>query len=256
MLHDLLAVGANLSDHPGINYTWRMNVPTMIDRLRPRWGKAPVGAQWLLTGGGPLGASINHGGGFFRIDPGCARPDMPLDFRAFSTLIPRAGERPVPSPDPFPGLSIGLSKARPTSTGRITLASPDPLAPPRIAMRASATEANVAEMLAAVKWLRRIAAQPPFAALAAEELRPGPALQSDADLILDLRRRSGPVYHPSCTCRMGPDPATSVVDADLRVHGVAGLRVCDASVFPNLIAGNTHAPAILVGWLGADRILA
>lgn len=255
VLRDLPAVGANLSDHQGINYTWRMTVPTMNDRLRPWWGKALVGAQWLLTGGGPLGASINHGGGFFRTDPGRARPNMQLYFQAFSTLIPREGERPVLNPDPFPGLSIGLSNARPTSTGRIGLASPDPLAPPRIAMRAYATEADVAEMLAAVKWLRRIAAQPPFAALVAEELRPGPALQSDADLILDFRRRSGTVYHPSCTCRMGPDPATSVVDAELRVHGVAGLRVCDASVFPNLIAGNTNAPAILVGWLGADRML-
>jgi len=256
VLRDLPAVGANLSDHQGINYTWRMTVPTLNDRLRPWWGKALAGAQWLLTGGGPIGASINHGGGFFRTDPGRVRPNMQLYFQAFSTLIPRDGERPVLSPDPFPGLSIGLSNCRPTSTGRIELARPDPLAAPRIAMRAFATSEDVAEMLAAVKWLRRIAAQPPFAPLVAEELRPGPALAGDDDLILDFRRRSGTVYHPSCTCRMGPDPATSVVDARLRVHGVPGLRVCDASVFPNLIAGNTNAPAILVGWLGAGRMLA
>jgi len=256
VLRDLPAVGAHLSDHQGINYTWRMRVPTLNDRLRPWWGKALAGAQWLLTGGGPLGASINHGGGFFRTDPGRARPNMQLYFQAFSTLIPRAGERPVLNPDPFPGLSIGLSNCRPTSTGRIGLASPDPLAAPRIAMHAFATPEDLSEMLAAVKWLRRIAATPPFAALVAEELRPGPDIRSDADLTLDFRRRSGTVYHPSGTCRMGPDPAASVVDADLRVHGVPGLRVCDASVFPNLIAGNTNAPAILVGWLGGARMLA
>jgi choline dehydrogenase len=256
VLRDLPAVGANLSDHQGINYTWRMRVPTLNDRLRPWWGKALAGAQWLLTGSGPLGASINHGGGFFRTDPGRARPNMQLYFQAFSTLIPREGERPVLSPDPFPGLSIGLSNCRPTSTGQIHLASPDPLAAPRIAMRAYATNADVVEMLAAVKWLRRIAASAPFAALVDQELRPGPEIQSDDDLIADFRLRSGTVYHPSCTCRMGPDPASSVVDADLRVHGVPGLRVCDASVFPNLIAGNTNAPAILVGWLGAERMLA
>jgi len=256
VLRDLPAVGANLSDHQGLNYTWRMTVPTLNSRLRPWWGKALAGAQWLLTGAGPLGASVNHGGGFFRTDPSRDRPNMQLYFQAFSTLVPREGERPVLSPDPFPGLSIGLSNCRPTSTGRIELASPDPLAAPRIAMRAYATEADVTEMLAAVKWLRRIAAMPPFAPLVAEELRPGPDLQGDDALILDMRRRSGTVYHPSCTCRMGPDPATSVVDADLRVHGVPGLRVCDASVFPNLIAGNTNAPAILVGWLGAERMLA
>jgi choline dehydrogenase len=252
---DLGAVGANLSDHQGLNYTWRMRVPTMNDRLRPWWGKALAGAQWLATGGGPLGASINHGGGFFRTDPGRARPNMQLYFQAFSTLIPRDGERPVLTPDPFPGLSIGLSNCRPTSTGRIALASPDPMAAPRIEMRAFATEADVDEMLAAVKWLRRIAGAAPFAALVAEELRPGPAVASDEDLILDFRRRSGTVYHPSGTCRMGRGHEGSVVGPDLRVHGVGGLRVCDASVFPNLIAGNTNAPAMLVGWLGADRML-
>jgi choline dehydrogenase len=180
---------------------------------------------------------------------------MQLYFQAFSTLIPRDGERPVLNPDPFPGLSIGLSNGRPRSLGRIALASPDPLIAPRIAMRAFDHPDDVAEMLAAVKWLRRIAATEPFASLVAEELRPGPEVQGDNALIADLRRRSGTVFHPSGTCRMGPDPATSVVDANLRVHGVPGLRIADASVFPNLITGNTNAPAILVGWLGAGRML-
>ena len=112
------------------------------------------------------------------------------------------------------------------------------------------------EMLLAVKFLRKIAAQEPISSLIAEELRPGPAVQEDEDLIADFRARSGTVYHPSCTARMGPDPASSVVDSDLRVHGVSGLRVCDASVFPTLIGGNTNAPSILVGWMGAERILA
>lgn len=253
---DLPAVGANLSDHQGINYTWRMRVPTLNNLLRPWWGKALAGARWLVTGGGPLASSVNHGGGFFRTDPGRTRPNMQLYFQAFSALLPRNGRRQITRPDAFPGLSIGLSNCRPASTGRIALASPDPRAAPRIAMRAYATEADLAEMLAAVKWLRRIAAAAPFAPLVAEELRPGPAVQSDEALILDLRRRSGTVYHPTGTCRMGRDPAGSVVGPDLRVHGVGGLRVCDASVFPNLIAGNTNAPAMLVGWLGADRMLA
>ena len=91
--------------------------------------------------------------------------------------------------------------------------------------------------------------------LIAEELRPGPLVQSDEDLIADFRARSGTVYHPSCTARMGPDPANSVVNPDLKVHGIEGLRVCDASVFPTLIGGNTNAPSILMGWMGAERIL-
>ncbi len=248
-------VGRHLNDHQGINYTWRMKVPTYNDILRPWWGKLRVGLQYLLSGTGPLSKSINHGGGFFRTSPDLPRPNMQLYFQAFSTLIPREGERPLLTPDPFSGLSIGLSNCRPTSRGAITLKSADPFAHPRIVANAFSTDHDVAEMLLAVKFLRQIAAQEPIRSLIAEELRPGPQVQGDEALIADFRARSGTVYHPSCTARMGPSPETSVVDPDLRVHGVTGLRVCDASVFPTLIGGNTNAPSILVGWMGAERIL-
>ncbi len=249
-------VGSHLNDHQGINYTWRMKVPTYNDILRPWWGKAFVGLQYVLTGGGPLAKSINHGGGFFRTRPDMTRPNMQLYFQAFSTLIPRNGERPLLTPDPFSGLSIGLSNCRPTSRGQIILRNADPLAHPVITANAFSTDNDVTEMLAAVKYLRHIAAQPAFAPLVAEELRPGPEVQTDEALIADFRARSGTVYHPSCTARMGSDPATSVVDAGCRVHEVQGLRVIDAAAFPNLIAGNTNAPAILMGWKGAERVLA
>lgn len=249
-------VGAHLSDHQGINYTFEMRVPTYNAILRPWWGKALVGAQYLLTGGGPLAKSINHGGGFFRTNPGLSRPNMQLYFQAFSTLLPKVGERPLLTPDPFNGLSIGLSNCRPTSRGAISLASPDPLAHPKIVANVFSTDEDVAEMLAAVRFLRRIAAQQPLADLIKAELRPGPEITSDEDLIADFRARSGTVYHPSCTARMGDDAATSVVDARLRVHGMTGLRVIDAAAFPNLIAGNTNAPAMMIGWRGAELILA
>lgn len=248
-------VGAHLSDHQGINYTWRMTVPTYNDELRPWWGKAIAGARYLLGGRGPLAKSVNHAGGFFRTDPGLTRPNMQLYMQAFSTLIPREGERPLLTPDPFSGFSLGLSNCRPTSRGVISLRNPDPLAAPVIRANAFATDHDVAEMLAAVKFLRRLAAQPAFAGLMAEELRPGPDVQDDAALTLDFRRRSGTVYHASCTCRMGADAGSSVTDPRLRVHGVDGLRVIDAAAFPNLIAGNTNAPAILLGWRGADMVL-
>jgi choline dehydrogenase len=248
-------VGDHLNDHQGINYTWRMKVPTYNDILRPWWGKMLVGMQYFLTGAGPLAKSINHGGGFFRTRPDLDRPNMQLYFQAFSTLILRNGERPLLTPDPFSGLSIGLSNCRPTSRGDIRLRSTDPFEHPVIRANAFSTDNDVEEMLAAVKYLRTIAAQPAFAPLVAEELRPGPAVQSDADLIDDIRSRSGTVFHPSCTARMGRDAANSVVDAGCRVHGVQGLRVIDASAFPNLIAGNTNAPSILMGWKGAQKVL-
>ncbi|MFN3644452.1 MAG: GMC family oxidoreductase [Gemmobacter sp.] len=249
-------VGAHLNDHQGLNYTWRTRVPSLNEQLRPWWGKMLHGARWLLTGRGPLGISINIGGGFFRTDPARTRPNMQLYLQAVTTVIPRDGERPILSPDPWPGLSIGLSNCRPTSRGQITLAAPDPAAPPRITMRALATPEDVAEMLAAVKMLRRIAAQPPLARLIDRELRPGPEVQDDDAMIADIRQRSGTVYHASCTCRMGPDPASAVVDPRLRLHGADALRVIDASAFPTLIGGNTNAPAMLMGWKGAEMVLA
>ena len=255
LVHDNANVGARMQDHHGINYTWRMKVPTLNDELRPWWGKLKAGLQYVLTRKGPLSLSINQGGGFFRTHPEMTRPNMQLYMQAFSTLLPKAGERPILNPDPFSGLSLGLSNCRPTSTGEVMIKSPDPLVHPKISFNAYGTNSDVEEMLAAVKFLRKIAAQEPLKGLMAEELRPGPEISTDDAMINDFRQRSGTVYHHSCTCRMGPDAATSVVDSRLRVHGVEGLRVCDASVFPNLIAGNTNAPAMMVGWRGAEIIL-
>ena len=246
-------VGRNLSDHQGINYTWEMKVATYNGILRPWWGKAFVGLQYLLTRGGPLAKSINHGGGFFRTSAEEPRPNMQLYFQAFSTLIPRNGERPLLTPDPFQGLSIGLSNCRPTSRGHIHIRSSDPFQHPEIVANAFSTDKDVAEMLLAVRYLRTIAAQPSFARWVKQELRPGPEVTSDADMTQDFRERSGTVYHPSCTARMGR-AGESVVDEQLRVRGVEGLRVCDASAFPNLIAGNTNAPAMALGWRGAEVI--
>jgi choline dehydrogenase len=248
-------VGAHLQDHVGLNYTYRMKVPTLNDELRPWWGKLRVGLRYVLSRGGPLSLSVNQGGGFFRSSPAHRRPNMQLYMQAFSTLIPKVGERPLLTPDPFSGFSLGLSNCRPSSRGFVEIQSADPLQHPRIVANAYSTEADVAEMLDAVKFLRKIAAQKPLAEMIAEELRPGPACVTDDELIDDIRQRSGTVYHPSCTCRMGPDTTDSVVDPHLRVHGIENLRVCDASVFPSLIAGNTNAPAMMVGWRGAEIIL-
>lgn len=248
-------VGANLQDHVGINYTFKGKLPTLNQLLRPWWGKLMVGMQYILMRSGPLSLSMNNAGGFFRTDPAAARPNMQLYFQAFSTVIPKSGERPILTPDPWPGFSIGLSNCRPSSRGEIMIRSSNPRDYPKIVANAYSTEADVAEMLAAVKFVRKIASMPAMADIIEEEVLPGPSITSDADLIQDFRKRSGTVYHPVSTCRMGPDAAQAVVDPRLRVHGLAGLRVVDASIFPDNITGNTNAASIMTGWKGAELVL-
>jgi choline dehydrogenase len=255
VIHDNNNIGANLQDHLGINYTFKGRLPTLNQLLRPWWGKAYVGMQYLLLRSGPLSLSMNNAGGFFRTDPALSRPNMQLYFQAFSTVIPKSGERPILTPDPWPGFSIGLSNCRPTSRGSIMIRSKNPLDYPKIVPNAYSTEQDVAEMLAAVKFVRRIAAMPAMAEIIKEEVLPGPSITSDDDLIQDFRKRSGTVYHPVSTCRMGPDPSKSVVDPRLKVHGLANLRIVDASIFPDNISGNTNAPAIMTGAKGAAMIL-
>jgi choline dehydrogenase len=255
VLLDSPAVGYHLQDHLGINYIFRSRVPTLNQRLRPLWGQALAGAQFLLFGKGPLSMSLNHAGGFVKARAEDARPNVQLYFQAISTLTAKKGTRPLLRPDPFPGFAIGLSNCRPTARGSIVLRSPDPQAHPAIHANAFGTAHDLDEMLASVKVLRKIAATPLMAAVIAEELAPGPAISSDAALIDDFRRRSGTVYHPCGTARMAPSIDKGVVDARLRVHGIQGLRVADASVFPFVPSGNTNAPTMMVAAKAATMVL-
>ncbi len=255
VVHANAHVGANLQDHVGINYTFKGKEPTLNQILRPWWGKALVGMRSIVLRNGPLALSMNAAGGFFRTDPAMTRPNMQLYFQAFSTVIPKTGERPILTPDPWPGFSVGLSNCRPSSRGEIMIRSRNPRDYPKIVANAYSTEADVAEMLAAVKFVRKIAAQPALAEIIEEEVVPGPSVTSDADLIQDFRKRSGTVYHPVSTCRMGPDGSRAVVDPRLRVHGISGLRIIDASIFPDNISGNTNAASIMTGWKGAEMVL-
>jgi choline dehydrogenase len=248
-------VGRNLQDHLGLDYLYRSRVPTLNDVLRPWWGRLAVGSRYLLRRDGPLSLSVNQGGGFFRTRPELARPNMQLYFSPVSYIKAPPGKRPLMSPDPFSGLLLGISNCRPTSRGHLAIRSADPFEPPKIHPNYLSTDHDVEEMLDGARFLRRLAATPPLQAVIAEELQPGAAVTSDEALIEDIRARAGTVFHPVGTCRMGPDPAAAVVDARLRVHGIDGLRVIDASIFPQLTSGNTNAPTIMVGERGAEMVL-
>jgi choline dehydrogenase len=143
---------------------------------------------------------------------------------------------------------------RPTSRGSISIVSPDPAVAPAIQPNSLSTELDVEDAFEGAQLMRRIASAAPLAEIMESELHPGVQIQARDELIDDFRKRSGSVYHPCGSCAMGPDPRSAVVDAELRVHGIAGLRVVDASIFPTVTSGNINAAVIMVAEKAADLI--
>ena len=256
VVHDLPAVGRNLQDHLGIDYLYRSRLPTLNNELYPWHGKLRAGLRYLVTRSGPLSLSVNQGGGFVRSRAGLSRPNLQLYFSPVSYLKAPPGKRPLMNPDPYPAFLLGHSTCRPTSRGSIELRSPDPFAPPRIDPNYLSTAEDMLEMLDGVRFLRRLATTPALQSIIEEELKPGPQVRSEEELVADIRQRCGTVFHPVGTCAMGPDAGRAVVDHRLRVHGLDRLRVIDASVFPNVTSGNTNAPTIMIAEKGADIVLA
>jgi choline dehydrogenase len=252
--HDLPAVGEHLQDHLGIDYLYRSRQPTLNGQLRSWTGRLLLGLRYLAFRDGPLSLSVNQAGGFVRSRPE-AKVDTQLYFSPVSYSKSTPGVRRLTLPDPFPGFFIGTSHCRPRSRGSIRIASADPVAPPVISPNYLSAPEDMKEMIDGVRLVRRIAAQPAMAALIQEELTPGNAVQTNEELANDIRNRAGSVFHASCTCRMGPDPDLAVVDHRLRVHGLSGLRVIDASVFPSVPSGNTNAPTYMVAEKGAHMVI-
>ncbi|MEM6374569.1 MAG: GMC oxidoreductase, partial [Pseudomonadota bacterium] len=224
-------------------------------QLGPLHGKILHGLNYVMRRRGPLSLGVNQAGGFAKSRPDLAHPDLQIYFSPVSYTKAPPGKRPLMRPDPFPGLLMGAQPSRPTSRGHIEIRSRDPMQAPAIHPNYLSTNNDVQDIIAAARFMRALTDAPPLAEIIEEELKPGPGLQSDEDLLADIRERAGTVFHPVSTCRMGPDPKTSATDAELRVHGVQNLRVVDASVFPNLTSGNTNAPVIMVAEKAADAIL-
>lgn len=255
VVHDLSAVGKNLQDHYSVDHTYLSTQPTLNNQLHPWWGKLLAGMEYLITRRGPLARNINHAGGFFRTRAELTRPNMQLYFSPMSYRKAAPGSRPLMNPDPFAAFCIGISQCRPTSRGYLRLKTRDPMMAPEIQPNYLSTDHDLQENLEAVKFLRRLASTPTMKALISEEIDPGPMATDDKGLIQHIREQGDTVFHPASTCRMGSDPMTNVVDASLKVYGLSGLRVADASIFPSLPSGNTNAAAIMVGEKASDLVL-
>lgn len=247
------AVGANLQDHLCASYYYRSTVPTLNDELRPWWGKLRAGMRYVLARSGPLALSVNQAGGFFRTESAEGGPNVQLYFNPMSYRIPQSTKAKL-EPEPYPGFLLAFNACRPESRGRIGLASADPAAAPRIRLNYLATERDRREAIEASRLIRRFMQAPALKAITVEEVTPGPSCGDDEAMLTHLREQGGSIYHLCGTCAMGTDPAASVVDADLRVHGVAGLRVVDASVFPNITSGNINAPVMMVAERASEMI--
>jgi choline dehydrogenase len=252
---DRPGVGRNLQDHLCIDHVYRARVPTLNQQFGTWRGKIGAAMRYALTRKGPLSLSVNQAGGFVRTRPDVDRPNMQLYFSPLSYTRTPAGTRPLMRPDPFPGFLLSAQPCRPTSRGHIEITSRDPHAAPAIFPNALATSHDVQEMLEGARLLRRLAAAPALSEIIAEELAPGLEVQSDDAVLEDIRQRASTVFHPVSTCRMGPDPGSDVVNAALEIHGLEGIRVIDASVFPMVTSGNTNASTIMVAEKGADLVL-
>lgn len=255
IIHHAPAVGRNLQDHLCIDHVYRAKAPTLNNQLGPLRGKVWHGLQYLLTRGGPLCLGVNQAGGFARANGKGSRPDMQLFFSPVSYTRAPPGRRALMSPDPFPGYLLSAQPTRPRSRGWLTLKSADPFDAPRIIPNYLAADHDLEAMLAGAKYLRKLSQAPALAAITELEIVPGKHARSDAELIADIRDRSGTVFHPAGTCGMGVDRRQNVVNPRLQAYGLRGLRIVDASIFPTLTSGNINAPTIMVAEKAADMIL-
>jgi choline dehydrogenase len=200
--------------------------------------------------------SVNQAGGFVRGTPDADRINLQLYFSPVSYSQTPLSERRLANPDPFPAFLISFNACRPTSRGRLAIASADPSMPPAIEPNYLATDHDLAEARQGIALLRRIVDAGPLADIVTRRLVPADDMADDDAWLDDFRARADTVYHPTSTCMMGPDASSAVVDHRLRVHGINALRVIDASGFPTVTSGNTNAPTVMVAEKGAAMVLA
>ena len=248
VLADSPGVGENLQDHLILRVIYKCSKPiTTNDDLRSIWSKARVGLRWALLRTGPLAVGVMIGGVITRLTPAAKTPDIQFFLSTVS-----AEERGA-KPHGFSGFTFNFYPMRPTSRGTIRIKSKDPVAAPALQFNYLATEEDRSAMVAGLKLTRKLTATRSFAPYIIEEYKPGPGVQSDDEILEFVRNFGTTGFHPVGTCRMGRD-AGAVVDPRLRVHGVQGLRVVDASVMPTLVSGNTNAATIMIAEKAADMI--
>jgi choline dehydrogenase-like flavoprotein len=242
--HDLPGVGSNLQDHPFVTIIFEVSDQnTLLLAERPR-----ALAEWVLRRTGPLSSTVAEVVAFHRTRAGLPAAD--IQFHMGAAYYDDHGA------ETFDGHAMVIAPVlvSPRARGRVWLRSSDPAAKPRIITNTLSDPQDLASLVAGVRLARRIAAEPAVAEIVTRELKPGPGAVDDVDLADDIRRRLMLIYHPAGTCRMSDTAEDAVVDSRLRVHGLTGLRVVDASIMPLIPGGNTHAPTVMIAEKAADLI--
>jgi choline dehydrogenase len=245
---DLPAVGANLNDHPDLVIQHRCLQAVSIFNANRGVGKILAGLRWFAGLGGLAGSNHFEAGGFLRSRAGVRQPDLQL------TFMPLAIKPGTVDDVGMHSFQVHIDLMRPKSLGHVRLRTADPAAAPSICFNYLADPQDREDLRTAVHLTREILAQPALSSYRGEELNPGEAIRSDQDIDAWVRRSVETCYHPVGTCRMGLEPASAVVDAQCRVHGVANLRVIDASVMPAIVSGNTNAPTIMIAEKMSDTL--
>jgi choline dehydrogenase len=245
-----LPVGENLQDHLALRLIYKCTKPiTTNDELTNLWRKARTGLRYVLTRSGPMAIGVMTAGMITRVLPDAKTPDM--QFFLSTVSAEERGARP----HSFPGFTLVYYPMRPQSRGWVRIRSRDPREAPAIQPKYLSTEYDRRIMIEGAKFARRIVASPSFSPYVLDEYKPGRAVASDEQLLDAIRNAGSSGYHPVGTCRMGSDDA-AVVDPQLRVRGVEGLRVVDASVMPVLVSGNTNAATLMIAEKAADLMRA
>ncbi len=253
-VQDLPAVGDNLQDHFYTQTMYRCNQPITVNDFARSWPwKATEFLRYLLSGKGMLASTHLYAGGFVRSDPRLDQPDVQFNMAAWSVAErTKTGAKP----HAFPGISLNPIHINPDARGTVRLKSPDPLAQPSIRFNFLRSEYDIRTLIFGIRLVRKIARQPVIAQHIVQEIQPGVDVNSDDELIHYLRSKAVSNLHAVGSCRMGSDPSQSVVDPQLRVHHIRGLRVVAGSIMPRIVSGNTHAATIKITEKAADMIRA
>jgi choline dehydrogenase len=247
-LHELAAVGANLNDHPDIVIQHECAEPVSIYPANRGLGRLIAGLRWFAGLPGLAGSNHFEAGGFIRSRAGIEYPDLQL------TFMPLAIKPGTIDDVGMHSFQVHIDLMRPRSLGSVKIRSSDPAAAPSIRFDYLSDPEDRVDLRNSVRLTREILSQAALAPYRGRELNPGDAVRSDAEIDAWVRRNVETCYHPVGTCRMGSDPAGSVVDAECRVHGLEGLRVVDASIMPSIVSGNTNAPTIMIAEKMSDLI--